>query len=949
MRFERRFSSLTSPAPAREQRTLETAAGIMEVEAPRAWSDATVEAWLSWAATLPQDWPNLMVPGLQSDHAFDPLLACGPDRYARRLAVWGVALGVFEDTGSAAIFADDLFATIVLGLAAPGPQRGGGARIHPVAGDRISTPAEPPTLGLDDVEVEAALVRLRSDHLAFSLARTGAETLGLRLQAVSCAVTRCEGAPDACADPARNPALARAAQAARDAGATDPMILRAIRGHGSELGELHLSAPLPLILTADPLAVEAGATKAAEAAAIGAETGRVTLAFSPRDAEAVGRAAFAPKAALDLAAFADSDGRIVLDAVTAAVRLWTTALEIEGAAAFHETAAQAATQALMRPLCLTLTGVTSQLIREGLPYNSDAGRQRAASLFALVEAAASLCSAELASALGPYPHFQQDGAQRLEQLATLSEMLESLALDGDEAAVLALALAQEAAVAASRTGLRNSELTSIYAEPELSLRLGRPVCAIEPSRTVSVAQTADGEMVNALSPEVVELLHRLGCDLEEAEAHVLGRRTLVGAPELGHAALRGFGFTDLEIEAVEAQLGSVASLEHAFCPEVLGEGFITDVLGVGAAELDEPDFNLLDRLGVTHEARLTASDWVFGAGSISGWPQASAKLESVLACPGTEAILAMTAALETVASAPNQLALQLAWDAEDAAAARLQSLAASAGMRAVRIVRLSAPSTVRLELPNFEAPAARAASPALSVEPARAAERVVERIVERDRLRRKMPDRRKGYIQKAAVGGHKIYLHTGEYEDGELGEIFLDMHKEGAAFRSLMNNFAISVSIGLQYGVPLDEFVDAFVFTRFEPAGRVSGNDSIRTATSVLDYIFRELAVSYLGRDDLANADRPSAVDGLDLDETPAGLPEPQPASRFISRGFARSGAADNLVVLAFDQRRSTATASAVTAEAEVCARCGGLTLLRRGDATSCITCGASAAPSLVG
>ena len=134
-------------------------------------------------------------------------------------------------------------------------------------------------------------------------------------------------------------------------------------------------------------------------------------------------------------------------------------------------------------------------------------------------------------------------------------------------------------------------------------------------------------------------------------------------------------------------------------------------------------------------------------------------------------------------------------------------------------------------------------------------ERIVEKVIERVRSheREKLPHRRKGYTQKAIVGGHKVYLRTGEYEDGRLGEIFIDMHKEGAAFRSLMNNFAIAISIGLQYGVPLEEFVEAFTFTRFEPAGLVIGNDSIKNATSVLDYIFRELAVSYLGRNDLAH------------------------------------------------------------------------------------------------
>src|SRR5690606_19648766 len=203
------------------------------------------------------------------------------------------------------------------------------------------------------------------------------------------------------------------------------------------------------------------------------------------------------------------------------------------------------------------------------------------------------------------------------------------------------------------------------------------------------------------------------------------------------------------------------------------------------------------------------------------------------------------------------------------------------------------------------------------------------------------PDRRKGYIQKAAVGGHKVYIHTGEYEDGELGEVFIDMHKEGAAFRSLMNNFAIAISIGLQYGVPLDEFVDAFVFTRFEPSGRVTGNDSIKSATSILDYIFRELGVSYLGRHELANAD----PDDLNADGLGAGkgeeAAEPVPAARFISRGFARGAAPDNLVVLPFGQKREAAPESAPPAnEAVACPSCGDFALQQRGAGWTCDTCG---------
>ena len=186
------------------------------------------------------------------------------------------------------------------------------------------------------------------------------------------------------------------------------------------------------------------------------------------------------------------------------------------------------------------------------------------------------------------------------------------------------------------------------------------------------------------------------------------------------------------------------------------------------------------------------------------------------------------------------------------------------------------------------------------------AEKIVEKIVEKvvapelqkAPTRGRLPDRRKGYTQKAIVGGHKVYLRTGEYEDGRLGEIFIDMHKEGAAFRSLMNNFAIAISLGLQYGVPLEEFVEAFTFTRFEPAGMVQGNDAIKMATSILDYVFRELAISYLGRGDLAHVEPADlafdtmgrgASEGL-LDDDDA-----EPERRWSSSGFKR----ENLRVVA--------------------------------------------------
>jgi ribonucleoside-diphosphate reductase alpha chain len=364
-----------------------------------------------------------------------------------------------------------------------------------------------------------------------------------------------------------------------------------------------------------------------------------------------------------------------------------------------------------------------------------------------------------------------------------------------------------------------------------------------------------------------------------------GARTLDGAPVIDHAALIAKGFTGHEVAAVETALADADNLTAAF--RAVDEGFMRDVLG---APVDDPAYDPLAFMGFAVEEIASTQAFVFG----QPIPNLA---ETVMgqALDGA-ALSALTASLEAFACAPAQTSVPLAWNADPSQAARAQSAAARAGLRAVRLQRVPAPAGLLLDVPL---PATEDEAPRRRPDPR--AERVVEKIIERARTRTRLPDRRKGYIQKASVGGHKVYLHTGEYDDGQLGEIFLDMHKEGAAFRSLMNNFAIAISIGLQYGVPLDEFVDAFVFTRFEPAGPVEGNDSIKSATSILDYIFRELAVSYLDRDELANADPEEfTADGLGSGETEGVA---QPAARFISKGFSRGAAPDNLVFLPFGKQ----------------------------------------------
>lgn len=532
----------------------------------------------------------------------------------------------------------------------------------------------------------------------------------------------------------------------------------------------------------------------------------------------------------------------------------------------------------------------------------------------------------------------------------LDGLLEALAADEDRmdqtqafAELVAATAAQTTAELASLRGpcpdledldkpRRHSAIGLFVDDQEARLRLGLGRVA-----AVDAFQTAGGEIGRRLHPALASAISAAGGDVEAAERWTFGRRTLVEAPGIDHTALRALGFTDIELAAIEAALGWAEDFDTVFAAPVLDPGFIRDVLGV-----EDGDGLLLTLLGVSEEAETAAARWVFGHGDLRDWPEAPASVAALLADPAAAAA-ELRRAVEPFSDMPDIAIEPMDWRTTSTQAARLLSQGALDGRRALRLSRAAPPVGPLLSLPNIDAarpePAREAPRPAPT-------ERVVERVVERERARRKLPDRRKGYIQKAAVGGHKVYIHTGEYEDGELGEIFIDMHKEGAAFRSLMNNFAIAISIGLQYGVPLDEFVDAFVFTRFEPAGRVTGNDSIKSATSILDYIFRELGVSYLDRVELANAE----TESQNPDDLGDGKPDANaavPAARFISKGFARGSAPDNLVVLPFGKKGEPEARAAANSEAVACPACGDFSLQQRGAAWVCDTCGA--APALQG
>ncbi len=477
----------------------------------------------------------------------------------------------------------------------------------------------------------------------------------------------------------------------------------------------------------------------------------------------------------------------------------------------------------------------------------------------------------------------------------------------------------------------------VFEDAELAARIGVSQIGVRPWKT---PKSVDG----ALSAVAERALHAIGADVNAARQLLIGCLTLEGAPGVSRDALLGKGLTSHEIAAVEQALPGAAKLADAVNCAVIGEGFLRDVLDVDPERMSDPGFDLLRYWGFSDADIEVAQAFALGAHDLSNAPFLGEEQRKVLRTSdvlGEGPYLAMLGALQPALAAPAIAELELPWDAPPRLAQTWFDAACAAGVEALHLRRRSPPQSAHLEITVPKEP--RLATPELKPEvrteprPEPVSERVLERVVERDRTRRKLPDRRKGYIQKASVGGHKVYIHTGEYDDGELGEIFIDMHKEGAAFRSLMNNFAISISIGLQYGVPLDEFVEAFVFTRFEPAGPVTGNDSVKSATSILDYIFRELGVSYLERHDLANADAAALnADGLGRGAADA---EPQPASRFISRGFSRGAAPDNLVFLPVGatSRRSRSD------PAEACPACGDMAVVQKGASLICESCGTRA------
>jgi ribonucleoside-diphosphate reductase alpha chain len=723
-------------------------------------------------------------------------------------------------------------------------------------------------------------------------------------------------------------------------------------------------------------------------------------------------------ASLNLMAFRDENGAFDVGAFEHAARLWTVVLEISVLMAQFPSREIARLSHDYRTLGLGFANLGGLLMASGLPYDSEAGRALAGAISALMTGIAYATSAEMARQLGAFDKFWLNDDHMLRVMRNHRRAARGES-DGYEDVhmppvpldiancpqkdiVMAAQEAWEKAIKlGTEHGFRNAQATVIAPTGTIGLVMDCDTTGVEPDfALVKFKKLAGGgyfKIINRTVPEALRTLGYTDAQIKDIIAFAVGHGSLQDAPGLNHESLAERGFTPEKIAVVEHSLGSAFDIRFAFNQYTLGLDFCTEVLGLDAAELDDPAFDLLGALGFSNAEIEQANIHVCGAMTLEGAPHLKDEHLPVFDCANpcgrtgkrslsVESHIRMMAAVQPFISGAISKTINMPNSAsvEDCKEAYLLSW--RLGLKANALYRdgskLSQPLASRL---FDDVDEAEDALEELVDKPAAAragfvTERIVEKIVERAAAERsRLPDRRKGYTQKAVVGGHKVYLRTGEFEDGKLGEIFIDMHKEGAAFRSLMNNFAIAISIGLQYGVPLEEFVDSFTFTRFEPSGVVQGNETIKNATSLLDYIFRELAVSYLGRHDLAHVqpeDSNVALGRGDDESKPDVSVMQDMVRRVASTGYMRGAPRLSLVsatselVHAHEEMRGEMTGtdgrtSHVAAmrdevsvrtsdgrlnrvmearlkgyEGDPCSGCGHMTLVRNGTCLKCDTCG---------
>ena len=600
-------------------------------------------------------------------------------------------------------------------------------------------------------------------------------------------------------------------------------------------------------------------------------------------------------ASLNLTTFFDAKTqKFDIEAYRHAVRIWTMILEVSVYMAQFPSQSVAQKSYDFRTLGLGYANLGALLMVQGIPYDSPEGRAQCGALTAIMHAGAYAASAEMAGEVGPFARYAANREHMLRvvrnhrRAAYNAAPAEYEGLTVFPVGIDARYCPPDLLAAARREsdrmldlgekfGYKNAQVSVLAPTGTIGLVMDCDTTGIEPDfALVKFKKLAGGGYFKIINQSVPPALARMGYapwQVEDIVRYSRGAATLNGCPHINPAALKAKGFTDEVLKKVEAQLPGAFELPFVFNTWTLGEDFVKNTLKVPAEALAAPGFDLLAYLGFTKTQVSEANAYVCGTMTVEGAPHLKAEHLPVFDCANKcgktgkrflswEAHIRMMAAAQPYISGAISKTVNMPYDAtiEDVKRAYLLSwqLMTKANALYRDGSKLSQPLNSVADSPEAALLAAVGAEPDAPAEPKAAAVQVAERITERIvhryiAKRRRLPDRRAGYTQKARIGSHKMYIRTGEYDDGTLGEIFIDMHKEGAAFRSMTNCFAIAVSLGLQHGVPLEEYIDAFLFTRFEPNGVVQGNPYIKMSTSIIDYIFRELAITYLDRKDLAH------------------------------------------------------------------------------------------------
>ena len=604
----------------------------------------------------------------------------------------------------------------------------------------------------------------------------------------------------------------------------------------------------------------------------------------------------------------DKSDSFDLEAYQHAIRLWTMVLEISVTMAHFPSAEIAQGSHDYRTLGLGFANLGSLLMRSGIAYDSDEGRAIAGSLTAILTGISYTTSAEMASVVGTFPKYEENADSMLRVMRNHRRAAYSaddyegighyvMGIDEKLAPAVLLHAARKAwdqAVAMGEEhGYRNAQATVLAPTGTIGLLMDCDTTGVEPDfALVKFKKLAGGGYFKIANQSVAPALRRLAYtegQITDILTSVVGTMSMTGAPGVNSATLMEKGFTAEEIAKVEAVLPGVFELKHAFNIFVVGEAAFQR-LGFTQDEYTSRDFDLLRALKFSNEDINAANDHICGRQTIEGAPHLHEEHLPVFDCANrngkygerfihhTGHIKMMAAAQPFISGAisktinmPNEVsvedveeAYQMSWELgvkamalyrDGSKASQPLSSSSDDGEYDEEEVEVTKALEVEKKIAWGHIPAGMSPSEAY------AAGMRPPRFL--------LPPRRAGYTQEARVGGHKLFLRTGDYNDGTLGEIFIDLAKEGATLRGILSCFAIAVSKGLQYGVPLEEFVDTFTFQTFEPRGMVEGHPNIKMSNSIVDYVFRALAIEYLKRDDLAQV--PPNRDN-ELAEPPKGL-----------------------------------------------------------------------------